>query len=193
MDYEVFLLSRIKEEHDKGSDNVRSVALGLERTGRIVSAAAILISVVFVAFATSEVSFIKLFGVGLALAVLLDAFVIRGTLVPAFMRLAGEVNWWAPAPLRRLHARIGVSEIDPVFAAPPSEPDATPPTAPTPVVGRTATERTPVRPRQLVAASRDGNNGQHRTRQELYDEAKRRGIPGRSRMSRDELAAALDH
>ncbi|MCB0963246.1 MAG: MMPL family transporter [Acidimicrobiales bacterium] len=106
----MFLLSRIKEEHDRGSDNVTSVALGLERTGRIVTAAALLISVVFLAFATSEVSFIKLFGIGLTLAVLLDAFVIRGTLVPAFMRLAGEANWWAPAPLRRLHERFGFTE-----------------------------------------------------------------------------------
>jgi putative drug exporter of the RND superfamily len=110
MDYEVFLLSRIKEEHDRTGDNEASVALGLERTGRIVTAAAVLIAVVFLAFSTSSVSFIKLFGLGLALAVLLDAFVIRGTLVPAFMRLAGGVNWWAPAPLRRLHDRIGVSE-----------------------------------------------------------------------------------
>lgn len=112
MDYEVFLLSRIKEEHDNGADNVRSVAVGLERTGRIVTAAAILISVVFLAFATSEVSFIKLFGIGLTLAVLLDAFVIRGTLVPAFMRLAGEANWWAPRSLRRIHDRFGISEHD---------------------------------------------------------------------------------
>jgi len=110
MDYEVFLLSRIKEEHDNGADNVHAVAMGLERTGRIVTAAALLISVVFLSFATSQVSFIKLFGIGLTLAVLVDAFVIRGTLVPAFMRLAGEVNWWAPAPLRRLHDRIGISE-----------------------------------------------------------------------------------
>ncbi len=110
MDYEVFLLSRIKEEHDRTGDNLRSVALGLERTGRIVTAAALIISVVFLAFATSGVSFIKMFGIGLALAVLMDAFIIRGTLVPAFMRLAGEVNWWAPAPLRRLHERIGFSE-----------------------------------------------------------------------------------
>ena len=113
MDYEVFLLSRIKEEHDRTHDNTSSVAIGLERTGRIVTAAAVLISVVFIAFATSGVAFIKLFGVGLALAVLMDAFVIRATLVPAFMRLAGEVNWWAPAPLRRLYARIGISEHDP--------------------------------------------------------------------------------
>ena len=110
MDYEVFLLSRIKEEHDAGRSNVDSVAIGLERTGRIVTAAALLIAVVFIAFATSQVAFLKLFGIGLALAVLMDAFVIRGTLVPAFMRLAGDANWWAPAPLRRLHARIGISE-----------------------------------------------------------------------------------
>ncbi len=113
MDYEVFLLSRIKEEHDRTHDNVRSVALGLERTGRIVTAAALLISVVFLAFATSGVAFVKLFGIGLALAVLIDAFVIRATLVPAFMRLAGEVNWWAPAPMRRFYERFGISETEP--------------------------------------------------------------------------------
>jgi putative drug exporter of the RND superfamily len=106
MDYEVFLLSRIKEEHDRTGDNERSVAMGLEKTGRIVTAAAVLIALVFVAFATSGISFIKLFGLGLALAVLIDAFVIRATLVPAFMRLAGEANWWAPASLQRLQQRI---------------------------------------------------------------------------------------
>ncbi len=116
MDYEVFLLSRIKEEHDLGQDNVSSVALGLERTGRIVTAAAGLIAIVFLAFATSRVSFIKLFGVGLTLAVLMDAFLIRGTLVPAFMRLAGNANWWAPRPLRRLHTRFGIREGE---ASPP--------------------------------------------------------------------------
>jgi RND superfamily putative drug exporter len=110
MDYEVFLLSRIKEEYDRTGDNELSVAIGLERTGRIVTAAALLIAVVFIAFASSNVTFIKLFGIGLTLAVLMDAFVIRGTLVPAFMRLAGDWNWWAPAPLRRLHDRIGLSE-----------------------------------------------------------------------------------
>jgi RND superfamily putative drug exporter len=110
MDYEVFLLSRIKEEYDRTGDNELSVARGLERTGRIVTAAALLIAVVFIAFATSNITFIKLFGVGLTLAVLMDAFLIRGTLVPAFMRLAGSWNWWAPAPLRRLHDRIGISE-----------------------------------------------------------------------------------
>ncbi len=110
MDYEVFLLSRIKEEHDNGADNETAVAVGLERTGRIVTAAAVLIAVVFLSFVVGRVSFIKLFGLGLTLAVLMDAFLIRGTLVPAFMRLAGDWNWWAPRPLRRLHDRWGLSE-----------------------------------------------------------------------------------
>jgi putative drug exporter of the RND superfamily len=110
MDYEVFLLSRIKEEYDRTGDNERSVALGLERTGRIVTAAALLIAVVFLSIATARVSFIKLFGIGLALAVLMDAFLVRATLVPAFMRLAGGANWWAPAPLRRVYERFGLQE-----------------------------------------------------------------------------------
>jgi putative drug exporter of the RND superfamily len=110
MDYEVFLLSRIKEEHDRTGDTVAAVAAGLERTGRIVTTAAALLAIVFIAFATSEVSFLKLFGVGTALAILVDATLIRALLVPAFMRLAGRVNWWAPAPLRRLYARAGLRE-----------------------------------------------------------------------------------
>ena len=147
MDYEVFLLSRIKEEHDKTGDNVHSVAIGLERTGRIVTAAALLMSVVFLAFATSQVSFIKLFGIGLALAVLMDAFIIRGMLVPAFMRLAGEWNWWAPLPLRRVYDRFGIQEhvqLEPiVLPDPPVDPHV-------PMVnGR------PRRERPLVAAGRD--------------------------------------
>jgi len=112
MDYEVFLLSRIKEEHDCTGDNDEAVAMGLERTGRIVTAAAGIMSVTFFAFATSGVSFIVMFGLGLGLAVLMDAFVIRGTLVPAFMKLTGEANWWAPTPLRRLHRRLGITEGD---------------------------------------------------------------------------------
>jgi RND superfamily putative drug exporter len=110
MDYEVFLLSRIKEEHDHGADNETAVAVGLERTGRLVTAAAVLMAVVFISFALGRVSFIKLFGLGLTLAVLMDAFLIRGTLVPAFMRLAGDWNWWAPGPLRRFHDRWGIRE-----------------------------------------------------------------------------------
>jgi RND superfamily putative drug exporter len=110
MDYEVFLVSRMREAWDATGDNERSVVTGLERTGRIVTAAAALLAVTFLAFATSGVSFIKLFGIGLTLAVLMDAFVIRGTLVPAFMRLAGDANWWAPAWMRRIHERFGFSE-----------------------------------------------------------------------------------
>jgi RND superfamily putative drug exporter len=103
----------------------------LERTGRIVTAAAGLLSVVFIAFATSQITFIKLLGVGLALAVLMDATLIRGTLVPAFMRLAGRANWWAPAPLRRFHERFGIKEADAG-----TEPQPQPGPAPVPVTGR---------------------------------------------------------
>ena len=128
MDYEVFLLSRIKEEWDRTHDPIGSVALGLERTGRIVTAAAVLIAVVFLAFGiTGSVSFMKLFGFGMTLAVLMDAFVVRTTLVPAFMRLAGGANWWAPAPLRRLHDRYGFSEtIDLDDDTAPASTDPTP-------------------------------------------------------------------
>jgi RND superfamily putative drug exporter len=110
MDYEVFLLSRIKEEYDRTGDNTEAVATGLARTGRIITAAAVLISVVFMAFATSNITFIKLFGIGLTLAVLMDATIVRATLVPAFMKLAGRANWWAPASLRRIYDRLGMGE-----------------------------------------------------------------------------------
>jgi RND superfamily putative drug exporter len=116
MDYEVFLLSRIKEEHDRTGENVPSVAHGLELTGRIVTALALLLAVVFTAFATSQVTFIKLFGIGLTMAVLVDATIVRAILVPAFMRLAGDANWWAPKPLRRLYDWIGLSEGEKVPA-----------------------------------------------------------------------------
>jgi RND superfamily putative drug exporter len=104
MDYEVFLISRIKERHDQGYDTRDAVATGLQQTGRIVTAAALLMSVVLLALVSSGISFMKLFGVGLTLAVLMDAFVIRGLLVPAFMRLAGPANWWMPR-FRQFHAR----------------------------------------------------------------------------------------
>jgi RND superfamily putative drug exporter len=110
MDYEVFLLSRIKEEHDRGADTVTAVATGLERSGRIVTTLAALLAIVFVAFGTSQVTFLKLFGIGTALAIVVDATLIRALLVPAFMRLAGSLNWWAPRPLRTLHGRIGLRE-----------------------------------------------------------------------------------
>jgi putative drug exporter of the RND superfamily len=110
MDYEVFLLSRIKERYDATGDNRHAVAWGLESTGRLVSAAALLLAVVFVAFATSGITFIKMMGLGTALAIVMDATLVRGVLVPAFMRLAGDANWWAPRPLRRLYARIRLRE-----------------------------------------------------------------------------------
>ena len=122
MDYEVFLLSRIKEEWDRTGDNIGSVAAGLEKTGRIVTAAALLIAVVFVAFATSGVTMIKMFGIGMTLAVLVDAFIVRATLVPAFMRLAGNANWWAPGWMRRLHDRFGISESVDLESPPRLEP-----------------------------------------------------------------------
>jgi RND superfamily putative drug exporter len=110
MDYEVFLMSRIKEERDSGVDNESAIANGLDRTGGIITAAALVMSVVFVSFAASGVSLIKLFGLGVTLAVLMDAAVIRPLLVPSFMRLAGAANWWAPRPLRKFHNRYGWSE-----------------------------------------------------------------------------------
>jgi RND superfamily putative drug exporter len=121
MDYEVFLLSRIKEEYDRTGDNTSAVALGLQRTGRLVTSAAALLAIVFLAFATSGVTIIKMLGIGVALAVLMDATIVRGLLVPAFMRVAGDLNWWAPAPLRRLHARVGLSEGEASPARPEPE------------------------------------------------------------------------
>jgi uncharacterized membrane protein YdfJ with MMPL/SSD domain len=109
-DYAVFLLSRIKEARDNGASDSESVAIGLERTGRIVTAAALLFAVAMLAFATSKIIFIKENGVGTALAVLIDATIIRALLVPSLMELLGKWNWWAPAPLRRLHARWGIDE-----------------------------------------------------------------------------------
>jgi uncharacterized membrane protein YdfJ with MMPL/SSD domain len=112
-DYAVFLLSRIKEARDNGASDSECVAIGLERTGRIVTAAALLFAVAMFAFATSQIIFIKENGVGTALAVLIDASVVRALLVPSLMELLGKWNWWAPAPLRRLHNRFGVSEAAP--------------------------------------------------------------------------------
>jgi putative drug exporter of the RND superfamily len=114
MDYEVFLLSRIKEEYDLEHDNERAVAIGLAKTGRIVTAAALILTIVFIGIATSEVALLKAFGLGLALAVIVDAFLIRATLVPAFMRLAGRLNWWSPGWLRRWHLRFGIWENEPI-------------------------------------------------------------------------------
>jgi RND superfamily putative drug exporter len=111
-DYGVFLLGRIKEAHDAGLPNNEAVARGLERTGRIVTAAAMLFAVAIGAFVTSQIIFIKELGLGAALSVLIDATMIRALLVPSLMALLGPANWWAPKPLRRLHARIGLREGD---------------------------------------------------------------------------------
>ncbi|HVY77616.1 MAG TPA: MMPL family transporter, partial [Solirubrobacterales bacterium] len=112
-DYAVFLLSRIKEARDNGASDSESVAIGLERTGRIVTAAALMFAVAIGAFATSKIIFIKQNGVGTALAVLIDASIIRALLVPSLMELLGKWNWWAPKPLRRLHERFGIDETGP--------------------------------------------------------------------------------
>jgi uncharacterized membrane protein YdfJ with MMPL/SSD domain len=109
-DYAVFLLSRIKEARDRGLSDTEAVAVGLERTGRIVTAAALLFTVAIGAFATSQIIFIKEVGVGTALAVMIDATIIRALLVPSLMALLGRHNWWAPEPLRRIHARLRLSE-----------------------------------------------------------------------------------
>ena len=118
MDYEVFLLSRIKEAWDETGDNDRAVALGLQRTGRIVTSAALLIVVVFLGFAAGELLTIKEVGLGMAIAVVLDATVVRMLLVPATMKLMGRWNWWAPPALRRFHHRYGLAEERPPPAAP---------------------------------------------------------------------------
>ncbi len=102
MDYEVFLLSRVREEWDRSGDNARSVALGLQRSGRLITGAALIVVVVTASFVTADVILIKALGLGIALAVLLDATVVRALLVPATMRLLGSWNWWVPSPLRRL-------------------------------------------------------------------------------------------
>jgi len=109
-DYGVFLLSRIKEARDAGASDSECIAIGLERTGRIVTAAAVLFAIAIGAFATSQIIFIKQNGIGTALAVLIDATIIRALLVPSLMELLGRWNWWAPKPLRKLHHRIGLSE-----------------------------------------------------------------------------------
>ncbi|MGH3023747.1 MAG: MMPL family transporter [Gaiellaceae bacterium] len=109
-DYGVFLLARIKEARDGGFSDSQAVAVGLERTGRIVTAAALLFAVAFGAFVTSDIVVLKLLGFGTAIAVLIDATIVRALLVPSLMSLLGRWNWWAPAPLRRLHRRLGVSE-----------------------------------------------------------------------------------
>ncbi|UUZ79143.1 MMPL family transporter [Paenibacillus sp. P26] len=112
MDYEVFILSRIKEEYDRTGDLTEAVAAGIQRSGPLVTAAAAILAFTFAAYGTGSIVFLKMLGVGMTLAVLVDATLVRGVLVPAFMKLAGRANWWAPAPLRRFHERYGISEAE---------------------------------------------------------------------------------
>jgi uncharacterized membrane protein YdfJ with MMPL/SSD domain len=110
MDYEVFLLSRVRERYDQTGDNTAAVAAGLQRTGGVITSLALLLIIVVGAFSASGVTFIKLMGVGMIVALAIDATVVRVLLVPATMRLLGRANWWAPPPLRRLYARYGITE-----------------------------------------------------------------------------------
>jgi RND superfamily putative drug exporter len=119
-DYEVFLLSRIRESWDTGSDNDSSVALGLQRTGRIITSAALLLIVVVAGFTTGKIVFTKMIGVGMIVALVVDAALVRMVLVPAVMRLLGRMNWWVPAPLRGVHRRYGTADADGAAATPGS-------------------------------------------------------------------------
>ncbi|HEY2949311.1 MAG TPA: MMPL family transporter [Micromonosporaceae bacterium] len=109
-DYEVFLLSRVREEWDRTGDNTASVATGLQRTGRIITSAALLLIIVVAGFATGGMAFIKLIGIGMIVAIVVDATLVRALLVPATMRLLGRWNWWAPGPLGRVYRRYGLRE-----------------------------------------------------------------------------------
>ncbi|MFI1400674.1 MMPL family transporter [Streptomyces sp. NPDC020681] len=132
MDYGVFLLSRIKEEYDRTHDHEHSVRFGLQRTGGLITAAAVILAVVMVGIGTSRVTNTKMLGLGIALAVLMDAMVVRSLLVPSVMKLMGASTWWAPGPLRRFHRRFGLSEGGETPAqpaaqqAPAQEPDRDP-------------------------------------------------------------------
>ncbi|MDE3102953.1 MAG: MMPL family transporter, partial [Chloroflexota bacterium] len=110
MDYEVLLLSRIQEEYVRTGDNTGAVAEGLERSGRLITGAAAIMVGVFLAFGLAEVFLIKALGLGMALAVAIDATLVRALVVPATMRLLGSVNWWAPGPLARLYRRLALGE-----------------------------------------------------------------------------------
>ncbi len=118
MDYEVFLMSRIREQYDLTGDNTSAVATGLQRTGGIITSAALLLLVVIGAFSLSGITFIKMIGVAMIIAIVVDATVVRLLLVPATMRLLGRANWWAPGPLRRVYSRYGIREDEPARATP---------------------------------------------------------------------------
>ncbi|MEV4624433.1 MMPL family transporter [Asanoa sp. NPDC049573] len=120
-DYEVFLLSRVREEWDRTGDNTASVATGLQHTGRIITAAALLLIVVVAGFASGGIAFIKLIGIGMIVAIVVDATLVRLLLVPATMRLLGRWNWWAPGPLGAVYRRFGIRELEPGPDAPAKE------------------------------------------------------------------------
>jgi RND superfamily putative drug exporter len=110
MDYEVFLLSRIREHYDVTGDNTAAIATGLQRTGGVITSAALMFGVVIGSFSASSVTFTKMMGIGMVVALLVDATVVRLLLVPATMKLLGRASWWAPEPLRRIYARFGFKE-----------------------------------------------------------------------------------
>ncbi|MDF3297595.1 MMPL family transporter [Streptomyces tropicalis] len=159
MDYGVFLLSRIKEEYDRTGDHTAAVRHGLQRTGGLITAAAVILAVVMVAIGMSRVTNTKMLGLGIALAVLMDAMIVRSLLVPAVMRLTGRATWWAPAPLRRFHARFGLSEGE---AAPPAGTPSTP-LAPRPAAAEPADPTDPVGPAD-PAERTDGDRDRAGTR-----------------------------
>ena len=119
MDYEVFLLSRVREQWDRTHDNDLAVATGVQKTGRIITSAALLLAVVIGAFGLSGIVFMKMIGIGMLVALLIDATVVRALLVPATMKLLGDWNWWAPGPMRRWWEKHGWRETD---GAPPAAP-----------------------------------------------------------------------
>ncbi|MEU4476015.1 MMPL family transporter [Micromonospora sp. NPDC023888] len=125
MDYGVFLLSRIREEYERTGDNRSAIAFGIQRTGSLITAAAVILALVLAIIGTSRITNIKMLGLGVALAVLVDATVVRCLLVPAVMALTGRATWWAPSWLRRVHRRVGLREDGPA-AAPPTTPARTP-------------------------------------------------------------------
>jgi trehalose monomycolate/heme transporter len=130
-DYELFLLSRVREEWDRTGDNAAAVAAGMQRTGRIITSAALLLVIVIGGFATGGILFIKMIGLGMIVAITVDATIVRGLMVPATMRLLGRANWWAPGPLARLYRRYGISEEPGLALA--SETDPAPQGLPEPV------------------------------------------------------------
>lgn len=167
MDYGVFLLSRIKEEYDRTGDHTHAVRFGLQRTSGLITAAAVILAVVMVAIGTSRVTNTKMLGLGIALAVLMDAMVVRSLLVPAVMKLTGRATWWAPAPLRRFHERFGLSEGEsPVRRLRPSEPSesAEPSDSSEPSEPSDSSELSePSEPSEPSESARDGGDARLRT------------------------------